>query len=64
MELTECPCCGHGPIVNRQCQKCMVMIPAGTEPTWGTRTGRRPRYKQDQDRVNKYTDYARTKEDK
>jgi hypothetical protein len=23
-----------------------------------------PRYKPDQDRVNKYTDYARTKEDK
>lgn len=64
MELIDCPCCGHGPIVNDQCQKCLVMIPKGTEPSWVTHPGRRPRYRADQDRIGQYTDYARTKADK
>ena len=63
-ELTSCPCCVRGTIVNAQCTRCGVMIPAGVDAEQRTHPGRRPRYREDQDRVNKYTDYARTKADK
>lgn len=64
MTHERCPACERGIILNNRCDRCLVYIADGSENDFARRPQHTPRRRQDQDRVNKYTDYARTKADK
>jgi hypothetical protein len=63
MDRHACPACERGTITPEGiCDRCAIGVARGVaEPiAWP----HRPRHRQDQDRVGRYTDYVRTKEDK
>jgi hypothetical protein len=66
LRIERCPACDRLAFdVNaRVCQRCHVAVPLGTGAQTPWLNGRRYPRKADQDRVNPYADYARTRQDK
>lgn len=61
--MRECPCCGRLRVGDDNiCGHCGVGVAWGSTSDVPLRRTR-PQYHEDQDRINPYTDYARTRQD-